>query len=110
MIATLESNPYPLDLTRTSTAFQQVKCEAIHGPSFPPLIRNLVERAEYDDIALDDLAHALVGLDGMQGRVYGALIATTQAVDLVSGGIKVNALPERSEVVVNHRIAQERFV
>lgn len=110
MITALESNPHSLDLTRTSTAFQQVKCEAVHGPSFPPIIRNLVERAEYDDTALDVLARALVDLDGMQGRVYEALISTTQAVDLVSGGVKVNALPERSEVVVNHRIAQERFV
>lgn len=29
---------------------------------------------------------------------------TTQAVDLISGGVKVNALPEQATAVVNHRI------
>lgn len=29
---------------------------------------------------------------------------TTQAVDLISGGVKVNALPEQANVVINHRI------
>lgn len=29
---------------------------------------------------------------------------TTQAVDLVSGGVKINALPEQASAVVNHRI------
>ena len=33
-----------------------------------------------------------------------SLFTTTQAVDLISGGVKVNALPERSEAIVNHRI------
>lgn len=29
---------------------------------------------------------------------------TTQAVDLISGGVKVNALPEETNAVINHRI------
>ncbi len=29
---------------------------------------------------------------------------TSQAVDVISGGIKVNAMPERTQVTVNHRI------
>ena len=37
---------------------------------------------------------------------YNAILRTTQAVDLVSGGVKVNALPEVAAAVVNHRIAQ----
>jgi Gly-Xaa carboxypeptidase len=32
------------------------------------------------------------------------LMQTSQAVDVIAGGVKVNALPERTEVVVNHRI------
>lgn len=34
-----------------------------------------------------------------------ALVSTTQAVDVFHGGIKVNALPERAEIMVNHRVA-----
>ncbi|KAJ7633641.1 hypothetical protein DFH06DRAFT_1222410 [Mycena polygramma] len=34
-----------------------------------------------------------------------ARLSTTQAVDIVGGGVKVNALPEEAHVVVNHRVA-----
>ena len=32
---------------------------------------------------------------------------TSQAVDLISGGVKINALPEKVYTVINHRIAVE---
>ncbi|THU78960.1 hypothetical protein K435DRAFT_698985 [Dendrothele bispora CBS 962.96] len=30
---------------------------------------------------------------------------TTQALDLISGGVKTNALPERASAVINHQIS-----
>ena len=38
------------------------------------------------------------------------LMQTSQAVDIISGGVKVNALPEKVFAVVNHRIAVESSV
>jgi Gly-Xaa carboxypeptidase len=38
------------------------------------------------------------------------LMQTSQAVDIVSGGIKINALPEKVYAVINHRIAVESHV
>lgn len=38
------------------------------------------------------------------------LMQTSQATDLISGGVKINALPEKVEAVVNHRIAIESSV
>jgi Gly-Xaa carboxypeptidase len=35
---------------------------------------------------------------------------TSQAVDIVSGGVKINALPEKVYAVINHRIAVESHV
>lgn len=35
---------------------------------------------------------------------------TSQATDLISGGVKINALPEKVSAVVNHRIAVESTV
>lgn len=35
---------------------------------------------------------------------------TTQAVDLISGGVKINALPEQASIVINHRINVEQNV
>ena len=39
-----------------------------------------------------------------------AIVSTTQAIDLISGGIKSNALPELSWAVVNNRIGTESSV
>ncbi|KAJ2977815.1 hypothetical protein NUW54_g11373 [Trametes sanguinea] len=41
---------------------------------------------------------------------FEAVLRTTQAVDLVQGGVKVNALPEKVSAVVNHRIAEHSSV
>lgn len=35
---------------------------------------------------------------------------TSQAADLISGGLKINALPEKVSTVINHRIAVESTV
>jgi len=40
-----------------------------------------------------------------QDSALRSLAATTQAIDIIRGGVKVNALPERAWAVVNHRIA-----
>ncbi|KAI0704318.1 hypothetical protein BC835DRAFT_1262208 [Cytidiella melzeri] len=110
-ITSIESSPHPVALPRTGTAFRQIQCEAEFGPNVSPIIRELVEHARHNDTALQELARVLVETDeeGM-GRIYEALMTTTQAVDLVQGGVKVNALPERVEAVVNHRIAEQSSV
>ncbi|KAJ7666213.1 carboxypeptidase S [Mycena polygramma] len=40
----------------------------------------------------------------------GARLMTTQAVDIIHGGVKVNALPEQATAVVNHRISVDSSV
>ncbi len=52
--------------------------------------------------ALEELKDTLL----QRFPLYDAILRTTQAVDLISGGVKVNALPELAAAVVNHRIAQ----
>lgn len=38
------------------------------------------------------------------------LVTTSQAVDLIGGGVKVNALPETSYFVVNYRVSVDSTV
>jgi Gly-Xaa carboxypeptidase len=45
-----------------------------------------------------------------QDPMLKSLIGTTLAIDLINGGVKTNALPERAWAVVNHRIATERSI
>ncbi|THH27465.1 hypothetical protein EUX98_g6722 [Antrodiella citrinella] len=102
LIVALESNPHPSTLLRSGTPFSTIQCATAYGPNVPSSLRELARRAVSDDDALAKLAEAVVELS----PAYKAMISTTQAVDLVSGGVKVNALPESVSAVVNHRIAE----
>ncbi|KAJ6611023.1 hypothetical protein B0H10DRAFT_2437736 [Mycena sp. CBHHK59/15] len=78
------------------SAFAQ--CLALHGPIDDELRRALASEWTWGDVARI-----------MAGRDAGdwARLSTTQAVDIVSGGVKVNALPEEAHVVVNHRVSAD---
>lgn len=71
----------------------------------PADVRELVRQALTDDAALARLTARLVREPG-----FAAVMGTTQAVDVVRGGVKINALPEQVEAIVNHRIAEHRCV
>lgn len=82
-----------------------MQCLAKYGPNVPEKVRKLAADAVRDDDALERLAKVFMRMDPM----YKAVLSTTQAVDLISGGVKVNALPEKVEAVINHRVAEHRY-
>ncbi|KAI0041286.1 carboxypeptidase S [Auriscalpium vulgare] len=102
LISSLEAEPLPTNLTRTSPYLASLECAAAHDPALDPDLRALIAHARTDDAALRGLHDALLAADP---RRFRAITATTQAVDLVGGGVKVNALPESAWAVVDHRIA-----
>ncbi|KAJ3119974.1 hypothetical protein HK100_000078 [Physocladia obscura] len=97
-INALESNPYPTFLSDDSPILYSTRCYVEHSKNPDPFIKWAVANL---DIARDLLAEKLASEDDFTA----ALLTTTQAVDLISGGLKVNALPEKVTVVTNHRIA-----
>lgn len=105
-ITELEANPHETSLWRTDTVFQETQCLAAYGPNVPDDVKVLAKLALYDDDALEDLERALIAWTPFSA----AQLGTTQAVDLISGGVKVNALPETAYAVINHRIAEHRCI
>ncbi|KAG1746669.1 uncharacterized protein EDB91DRAFT_1236100 [Suillus paluster] len=101
-ITAVEDNPHQASLSRTGTPFAMTQCLAAYNPVYPEELRELARKAVMDDAALNMLQERLLASYPM----YKAMLGTTQAVDLVEGGVKVNALPERASAVVNHRIAE----
>jgi Gly-Xaa carboxypeptidase len=71
----------------------------------PASLRDLIFQSSSSDAALEKLVEEIAKI-----RLFKSLIATTQAIDIVEGGIKANALPEQALAVVNHRIAVFRSV
>ncbi|GJE91059.1 carboxypeptidase S [Phanerochaete sordida] len=105
-IIELEAHPHKTTLSREGTAFQELQCAALYGPEVPDKIRKLAKAAIASDDALEDLEAAFLKWQPLAV----AQISTTQAVDLISGGVKVNALPELTTAIVNHRIAEHSSV
>ena len=103
-VVAIESNPHTPRLSRNGTVFLMLECIAEHNLHVPEALKDLLEKAREDDDALDQLTELLLSLHPL----FGAFLSTTQAVTLIDGGVKVNALPERAEAVVNHRIAEQR--
>ena len=104
-IVALEANPHEPFLIRNGSAFPFIQCTAKYSQTMPEDIKRLIEQAMTDDDALLRLAAFLQRVE-----LFASLMTTSQAVDLISGGVKINALPERAEAVVNHRIAEHRYV
>lgn len=106
LITEIESEQYRTRLVDENPYYTQLQCGAAYSPEFPHRLKKLLGRrqssgshhtckARPDRLALEA---------AKQGPEIKYLMQTSQAVDVISGGIKVNALPERATAVVNHRI------
>ncbi|KZT69704.1 carboxypeptidase S [Daedalea quercina L-15889] len=93
-------------LTRTSLAFTHAECLAAHAPDLPRALRASIRAARTSDAALRRVGAALFA----DSPALAAGERTTQAADIVWGGVKSNALPETAGAVVNHRIAIDSSV
>ncbi|KAH7909068.1 hypothetical protein BJ138DRAFT_1181272 [Hygrophoropsis aurantiaca] len=100
-----EKNPFEVQLTRGSPIYKSAQCLAQHAPDLPSSLRKDILHAEHSNRALRAAEKKL-----FENRVLKSLAGTTQAIDLVQGGVKVNALPESAWAVVNHRISTESSI
>ncbi|KAG8871465.1 hypothetical protein FRB97_008660 [Tulasnella sp. 331] len=110
LIDHLESNPHPARLTRSSSIFDLFQCFAAHAPDLPESFRQIILQASKSDKALKMLEKIVLSDETEKGRQIRAILSTTQAVDIVAGGIKINALPEEAYALVNHRISTDSSV
>ncbi|PCH34800.1 carboxypeptidase S [Wolfiporia cocos MD-104 SS10] len=100
IITEIEANPHTPHLNRSSTYYQQLLCQAAHDPALPAHLKKLIQTSLHSDKTLQELEGELLRSD----RMFGPLAGTTQAVDIIHGGVKSNALPENVYLIMNHRI------
>lgn len=97
LIYTIEANTFKPLLSKTSSVHDTVQCIAEHAPdSFSKKLRRTLARGSLEKatkLLLEEYPHFL------------PLLRTTTAVDVVSGGVKANALPENAHALVNHRVS-----
>ena len=105
LLVEYEANPIRPHLERGTPIYGTIQCVGQYAKNFPAHLRALVKTSVHSDRALSKLEAELI-----KDPTYGALIGTTQAIDLVQGGVKSNALPEEAWAVINHRVATQRSV
>ena len=106
LLVKLEANPIAPKLERGTPLYGMIQCLGEHAPELPSALRKSIKASEYSDSALDIVQKAMSKAD----KSFKAMVGTTQAIDLINGGVKTNALPESAYAVVNHRIATDRVV
>jgi Gly-Xaa carboxypeptidase len=99
MLVKYEAHPYTPVLKRGTPTYRNVQCYAAHAADMPKTLRRALQHAGKSDKALAKAQDLL-----FEDAAFKALVGTTQAIDLISGGVKTNALPEQAFAVVNHRI------
>lgn len=103
----IEKDPYAPVFTPKNPTYSYMQCLAAHDPKgkIPKLTKKYIVRSAYDKFANAKVVKLLT-----DNIITKYLIGTSQAIDIVNGGEKSNALPESTKLIVNHRIAIESSV
>ncbi|KAJ3137217.1 hypothetical protein HK100_000794 [Physocladia obscura] len=97
-IAALKSNAYPINLSDNNPVLGTTRCYVQHSKNADPLIKWAIENLNNGGRKV--LATKLTERDAGTA----SLLTTTQSTDIIFGGLKVNALPEKVTAIINHRI------
>lgn len=100
----IESDPYSPILTDKNPTLNYYQCLALHDPhrNIPRNLKGIILRAGVDRHANARLLSYI-----QQNPLTRYLVRTSQALDIILGGEKANALPEHVSLLTNHRIAIE---
>ncbi|TQV93174.1 vacuolar carboxypeptidase Cps1 [Cordyceps javanica] len=98
VVAALEAHPYRPALTRDSPVYAHMACLARYSPAEMPEVTERVRRGDAQGVAdaLDRL-----------GLAESFTVRTSQAVDFIGGGQKINAMPEKVTLGVNYRVTRD---
>jgi Gly-Xaa carboxypeptidase len=108
ILTRLEAHPPTPRLFRSSSVYLGLQCEAAYAPDAPKWFTKLVARSLTSDKALKNLEKEVFEREG--GDYTKSMLVTTQAADIINGGVKMNVLPENAVAIVNHRIATDRYI
>lgn len=95
LLVELENNPYAAYVSNNNPSLDALRCFFENTQSGDKKLRELLRK--------NDLKKLGGELDKNLNHRY--LFRTSQAIDIIKGGIKSNALPESVAVLVNNRIA-----
>ncbi|KAG6007304.1 hypothetical protein E4U21_006114 [Claviceps maximensis] len=98
IVTALEAAPFEPELLRDGPLHHRLLCQARYSPDAQPELTELLRNGD------------LVGAARFvanQDRTSRYKMQTSQAVDVIRGGQKINALPETTTLGVNYRVAPQ---
>ncbi|WWC89786.1 uncharacterized protein L201_004712 [Kwoniella dendrophila CBS 6074] len=98
IVTALEDNPFPTKLTPASPLLTSLQCASEYSSNLPSKYSKLLKKEgpkSYPKLA------NLISKESLKEK---AMVGTTAAVDVIQGGLKVNALPELVNTLINFRI------
>ena len=105
MISIIEDEEFSSVISNANPVLSHLQCVAEHSRTISPQLRNTILKAHLDMKANKNLLEYL-----SQDLLTKYTVTTSQAADVIYGGVKSNALPEHASVLINHRIAVEESV
>ncbi|KAL5332427.1 hypothetical protein BJX70DRAFT_404626 [Aspergillus crustosus] len=96
LIVALEENPYTPVITANSPIHNRLICQSRYSPGTQPEIEQKLREGDFAGLA-EEFANS--------SPLSRLVVQTSQAVDLIQGGVKINAMPEVVIVAVNYRVA-----
>lgn len=103
LITRLEKHKFEPLFTPRNPTFYEYQCIAEYSDEILADLALAIRKSRHNPKMSQSVAHYIFNTD-LTNRY---LVTTSQAVDIMSGGVKLNALPEYTEALVNHRIAVE---
>lgn len=100
----IEADPYKPLLVPENPFLNHLECAAINSNHMPTTRRKQILRASFDKAANSAVVKSLQGLS------FQYYVQTSQAMDVIVGGEKANALPEHVVLGVNHRVTRGQLV
>ncbi|KAH3688513.1 hypothetical protein WICPIJ_000503 [Wickerhamomyces pijperi] len=105
LVDLIEESPFTPILSAKNPVLNHLQCIAKYTSKFPESYKKSIFKAGVDSAANNFVINFLSKIS-----LAKFAIRTTQAIDVIRGGVKANALPEYSKVTINHRIALESSV
>ncbi|KAJ5907386.1 carboxypeptidase S [Penicillium taxi] len=96
IVVALESNPYEPKIIENGPIHKRLICQARYSPNTQPEIEKLLRNNDFDGLAVEF---------AKSSPFNRFVVQTSQAIDLITGGVKINAMPEVVTLAVNYRVA-----
>ncbi|KAI1815016.1 peptidase family M20/M25/M40 [Poronia punctata] len=105
LITKIEAEPYEPHFHDENPFLRILDCGNAYSPDFPQDLKKHLPWKKPSSSSCSAAGRDKLALEAAkQGDEVKYLFTTSQAVDIIHGGVKSNALPERTRVVVNNRV------